>query len=123
MSINLLSTDLMFPSRVRAAAAARGLKLDVAMSAAALDDRLAAAPCELLIVDLSAAGADLSELVTQVKAAKHPPGAILAVGPHVQEDKLRAAAEAGCDIVLTNGQFHAQMEEVMVQYAANAEGE
>jgi len=117
MSINLLSTDLMFPSRVRGAAAARGLTLNVSMSPAALDDRLAAAPCELFIVDLSAAGVELSQLVAQAKAAKHPPRTILAVGPHVQEDKLRAAAEAGCDLVLTNGQFHAQMEEILVQYA------
>ena len=119
MSINLLSTDLMFPSRVRAAASACGLELDVVMSPAALDDRLAAAPCELLIVDLSAAGVDLSQLVTQAKAAKHPPRTILAVGPHVQEEQLRSAAEAGCDVVLTNGQFHAQMEALLVQYAGD----
>ena len=119
MAINLLSTDLMFPSRVRAAAAARGLELNVAMSLAALGDRLAETSCELLIVDLSAGGVELSQLVSQAKSAAHPPGTILAVGPHVQEDKLRAAAEAGCDVVLTNGQFHAQTEELLVQYAGS----
>ena len=81
MAINLLSTDLMFPSRVRMAAAARGLELNVAMSPAALDDRLAEAPCELLIVDLSAAGVDLPQLVSQAKSAENPPGTMIASKP------------------------------------------
>ena len=120
MAINVVSTDLMFPSRVRAAAAARDLELNVAMSSAALMDRLAETACELLVVDLSTAGVDLSQLVAEAKSSKNPPRTILAVGPHVQEEKLRAAADAGCDAVLTNGQFHAQMEELLVQYAGGS---
>jgi hypothetical protein len=120
--IYLLSMDLMFPSRVRAAAAACGAELVVAMSARALDARLAERGCALLIIDLAACGVNLEEFVPRVKAAPHPPRTILAVGPHVNEALLRSAGEAGCDLVLTNGQFHAQMDEIVARYANVSDG-
>ena len=117
MAICVLSMDLMFPSRIRAAAAQQGVELAVAMSPAALEDRLAEGTCPLLIVDLAASHVDMSEFVPTIKKQEHAPGAILAVGPHVQEESLRAAIEAGCDLVLTNGQFHSQMDDILVQFA------
>ena len=117
MAICVLSMDLMFPSRIRAAAAQQGVELAVAMSPAALDDRLAESTCPLLIIDLAASHVDMSEFVPTIKKQEHAPGAILAVGPHVQEEMLRSATEAGCDLVLTNGQFHSQMDEILARYA------
>jgi DNA-binding NarL/FixJ family response regulator len=118
MAICILSMDLMFPSRARVAAAAQGVELAVAMSPAALDDRLAEGACPLLIIDLAACHVDLSEFIPQLRSAENSPAAILAVGPHVQEDMLRAANDAGCDAVLTNGQFHAQVDELIAQYSS-----
>jgi hypothetical protein len=36
----------------------------------------------------------------------------------VQEARLDAARQAGCDLVLTRGQFHARMSDVLSQYLA-----
>ena len=118
MPICVLSMDLMFPSRIRAAAAASGIEVAVAMSPAALDDRLAEGVCPLLIIDLAASHVDLAEFLPQIRSSQHAPHTILAVGPHVQEAMLLAASQAGCDQVLTNGQFHAQTDEILAAYRA-----
>jgi CheY-like chemotaxis protein len=119
MTICILSMDLMFPSRVRAAAASRGIEVATAMSEAALDDRLAEGECPLLIIDLAASGVDVGQLVPKLESGQNRPGTILAVGPHVQEEALRLAGEAGCDMVLTNGQFHAQTDELITRYSGS----
>ena len=119
MAICVLSMDLMFPSRVGAAAAARGVQVKTAMSTAALEDRLEEGHCRLLIIDLASNAADIAQLVPEIRAGRNPPETILAVGPHVQEDALRLAADAGCDLVMTNGQFHAQTDELLARYSSS----
>jgi hypothetical protein len=43
----------------------------------------------------------------------------VAYAPHVHEQLLQAAAEAGCNEVFTRGQFDRQMEDIIVRYAGN----
>jgi hypothetical protein len=43
--------------------------------------------------------------------------AIVAYAPHVHEDRLRAATEAGCNEVLSRGQFDRQMDDILARYA------
>jgi hypothetical protein len=38
---------------------------------------------------------------------------VIAFGPHVHEDRLAAARAAGCDSVLSRGQFFSQAENVL----------
>ena len=42
---------------------------------------------------------------------------LVAFGPHVHKAKLAAAAAAGFGLVLSRGQFYAQMDELLKQYA------
>ena len=42
-----------------------------------------------------------------------PDARIIAIAPHVHVSKIETARAAGCDAVLTNGQFHGQMTEVL----------
>ena len=115
MSAILLTADLACSSKAAGAAARAGVELATAMSVAALLDKLASRPAELVLLDLTAPGLDLAELVGRIKSSANPPPAVIAFGPHVHEAKLAAAAEAGCDEVLARGQFYAQLERLLAE--------
>ena len=114
MAILMLSADLMFASRVAGAAERIGTTLHTAASPEMLLERLVTAePGALIVIDLTIRGFDPRHWVPLFRKAAHPPSAILAYGPHVQEGLLAAATEAGCDEVFTRGQFNARMDEIL----------
>lgn len=109
-----LTGDLVFASKVQAAAGRTGKRLEVVMSAAALLDRMHEG-VRLALIDLAAPGLDIRDLVPKLRGLEHPP-AVVAYAPHVHEQRLAAAAEAGCDMVLTRGQFNAQIDDLLKTY-------
>jgi CheY-like chemotaxis protein len=116
MSVLFISTDLVFSSRLAAA----GQRLGIAVSAVPSID--AAVDCterdsiDLVICDLSTTGMDPQAVVSHSRE-RQPDLAIVAYAPHVHEDRLRAATEAGCNEVFTRGQFDRQMDEILMRYA------
>lgn len=116
MSAILLTGDLMFLSRVEGAARTHGLSLESAANAEALLSRLAEQNRQLILVDLSAPTGDIAELVARIRAAS-PGGKIVAYAPHVRERLLDEAASAGCDTVLTRGQFNASCDKLLASCA------
>ena len=106
MSAILYSTDLFFSSRITAAAESAGISMQVVADASAL---LGAVTSEtsLALLDLTA-GPVTEELVSGLRE-KAPGIRLTAFGPHVATNKLSAAASAGCDAVLTRGQFDQQL--------------
>jgi hypothetical protein len=102
----MLTADLMFSSRVAAAATMLGVPLDLCMSAGRLGDQLGESgpATRLVIVDSTLPRLDWMATVSAVRAAA-PLATIVAFGPHVDVESLQAAAAAGCDEVLTRGQF------------------
>ena len=119
MAALLLSSDLMLSSKVAGAGQRSGVDVTTAMSVAALVDKAAASPTNLIILDLGTPGVDPAALVPQLRSHAQPPRAIVAFGPHVQTEKLEAAAAAGCDEVFSRGQFHALAEKILTRYAAD----
>jgi len=115
MSALLLTADLACSSKAAGAAARADVELATAMSVAALFERLASRPADLVLLDLTAPGLNPAEVVGKLKALPAPPRAVIAFGPHVHEAKLAAAAEAGCDQVLARGAFYAQLEQLLRQ--------
>jgi hypothetical protein len=93
-----LSGDLMFASRVRAAADAAGVDFQLATS---LPDRT---DIRWVIVDLATRSGALDGLMDRCRQVC-PDATVLAYGPHVQVAKLEKARLAGVPIVLTRGQF------------------
>lgn len=72
----------------------------------------------LIVVELNSATLPWERWVT---AAKTSPATlripILGFGPHVDADLRQRALFAGCDVVVTKGQFTARMPELLQQYA------
>jgi CheY-like chemotaxis protein len=117
MQIIFLTNDLVFSSRVAGAAARAGLSVQTAASREALLELTKSADGNpLVLLDLNAPGVDPAQLVPALRAAVSPPRAIIAYGPHVREDHLAAATTAGCDDVLTRGQFNVRMDELLQKW-------
>lgn len=115
MTAWILTADLMFSSKLTAAARQAGGTLRMAMSTAALLENLAAEPARLVLLDLTTPGLDPAVLVPRIREVV-PDAAVLAFGPHVHEDKLAAASAAGCDAVLTRGQLNAGADGLLARY-------
>jgi hypothetical protein len=114
MAAVLFTADLACASKGAAAAARTGKRLDTAMNVEALLQKAAGA--ELVIVDLTAQAAEGDSLFARLRVLSPPPRAVVAFGPHVQESRLAAARKAGCDEVLTRGQFHSQVDELLSRF-------
>jgi DNA-binding NtrC family response regulator len=80
----------------------------------------AATPVKLVAVDLGTAGIDVPALVQRLKGRTENVPAIVAYGPHVHEAALEAAKEAGCDAVVSRGQFMSQADAIFARYAGTA---
>ncbi|HEY4308249.1 MAG TPA: hypothetical protein VGN12_02255 [Pirellulales bacterium] len=109
----LLTADLATSSKVAGAAARQNVILDVAYDVASLAEKAAAGRPAIVMVDLSVPRLDVVALVTSLKQNATASRMILAFGPHVHEGLLQAARDAGCDAVLSRGQFHARVDEFM----------
>jgi CheY-like chemotaxis protein len=72
----------------------------------------------LALLDLSMPGLNVADAVARLRDAVGPEAAILAFGPHVHAAKLAAATKAGCDRVLTRGQFSRDMASVLAEFLA-----
>jgi CheY-like chemotaxis protein len=116
MTVLFLTNDLMFTSRVAGVAARLGMPLKTAATPTALSELLAAEPDSLVLIDLTVPRVDPRALLAELKASATPRRAIIAYGPHVQENRLAEATAAGCDEVLTRGQFNAHMEETLAKW-------
>jgi CheY-like chemotaxis protein len=113
MTIALLTSDLACASQVTGAGQRLGAAVEVAMTPARLLEL--AAGKRLVILDLNTAGLNPQEAVPLLRGLTPPPEAILAFGPHVHEARLASARQAGCDVVLTRGQFYSQIDTLLSQ--------
>lgn len=113
MSIALLSADLMHSSQVSGAAQRVGTPLRAFSSAGALLASVGAEPVDLVIIDLALPGLEIGALLAALQ--KLPAGAprTLAFGAHVHRERLDRARESGCDQVVSRGEFHARMDELV----------
>lgn len=119
MSAVFLTNDLLFSSRVTATARAAGHDLVVVGTAANLVERVAAGDVRLVLVDLSLPGLEPGDLTAAIRRARPTGVAIVAYAPHVHESKLAAAKRAGCDEVLSRGQFNNSIEPTLARYLSD----
>jgi DNA-binding NarL/FixJ family response regulator len=105
----LLSDDLIFASRIVGTARGPGRTLLAARSADGLVELARRSPPRCVIVDLDNPGLDLPALIRSLEEIA-PGLRIVAYGPHVDAERLRAARAAGCDPVLPRSKFVEQLE-------------
>jgi DNA-binding NarL/FixJ family response regulator len=110
-AVLFLSSDLMFASRVGSAARALGISLVQVPDPAALPAKITA-DCGLALVDLTLEKLNLPAAVKAIRAGA-PTARVVAYGPHVDEAALADARDAGCDEVVTRGQFNKQYAELL----------
>jgi DNA-binding NarL/FixJ family response regulator len=117
MAALALISDLVLQSQLAAAAQRAGVEATIAASEDGLVEAAQRLRPALVIVDLAHPGLDAAALLNRLRPHLAPDAQTVAFGPHVHKERLAAAAEAGYKLVISRGQFHAQMEEILKQYA------
>jgi CheY-like chemotaxis protein len=113
MTVVLLSSDLAVLSRVEGAARRAGETLRQSASSQLAADICASGDVRLVVIDLSTPAVDLSMTLAQLRKDGSRSPRIIAFGPHVHEQRLAAARDAGCDLVVTRGQFFSQLDSLL----------
>jgi DNA-binding NarL/FixJ family response regulator len=73
-------------------------------------------PPRCLLIDLSVAGAGLSDFMQRLREAGSPLPHVVAYGSHVDAATLRAAREAGCDPVLPRSKFVEELPRALAEW-------
>lgn len=110
-------SDQMFAVQLRESAAKTATTLSFAASVKDFKERLQQVQPFLVILDLTAAGAELESLIKDSKANNTK---VIAFGPRAQEDVLNKAKEFGCDAVYTNSTFKPYPDEVLKMWLSSA---
>jgi CheY-like chemotaxis protein len=108
-----LSDDLMFTSRVAGTARTFGLEVKTARSADQLGNLIASAPPQCLLIDLQNPGLAIADLI---KSLPQPRPFVVAYGSHVDNATLKAARDAGCDLVLPRSKFVEELSKALPEW-------
>ena len=101
----LLSDDLMFSSRITGTARDLGLTVKGARSADVLENLARQQAPSCVLVDLANPGLKIGDLLGRLREVCPWMPRVVAYGSHVDTATLRAAREAGCNIVLPRSKF------------------
>src|SRR5262245_53839651 len=101
----LLSDDLMFTSRITATARQLGLEIRSASAQVGLEKLAERQAPRCVILDLSNPGLEVGALIRRLREVWPQPPFVVGYGSHVDAATLRAAREAGCDLVLPRSKF------------------
>lgn len=112
----LLSDDMIFSSRITGTAQALGLKVNAVKSAKNLMAQAKERTPTCVIVDLSHPDLRVPELIGELQDICSPLPRLVAYGSHVDAATLRAARDAGCNIVLPRSAFAEQLSGSLPQW-------
>src|SRR5262245_40354904 len=90
--------------------------VELVASVAHLREKIGATSPRLVILDLGTRELSSLGFVAELKQVD-PSLKFVAYGPHVQLDRLQAAHAAGCDEVLSRGQFNQECGGILKRYA------
>jgi hypothetical protein len=108
------AADLLWATRIKAAADDLGLPARPVRTVEMLRDRLGDTEPSGLIVDLDAEPAiEIIGVADEARRRTGRPARILAFGPHADVARLRAASEAGADQALPRGTVAGRLDQVL----------
>jgi len=113
MAVVLLTGDLTVISRVEGAAKQIGSQVRAFASASQVFDSGIVERAGLLIVDLSTPSLEVKTFIEQLREATRSRPRVVAFGPHVHEERLEAARQAGCDEVVSRGEFFVRIGSIL----------
>ena len=115
-SVILVASDLMLSSSVSGYASAAGVTFrNVASITDAVAEINACERC-LLLLDVGLPGLDFASIAENISSTVRQHA--VAYGPHVHTEKLDAARNAGIATVMSRGQFSAQIQQMIAEFAA-----
>ena len=118
MQIVLVSNDLTVVSRVQGVCAKVGATLRTVGDLQQAIDAIGSEPARVVILDLSTPQIDVDALAIAAKSDAGGAPKVIAFAPHVHVEKLAAARQAGCDEVVSRGQFFAQLDAILQRYTS-----
>ncbi len=113
------AADLLWATKIKGTADALGLPCRPARSVEMLEARLGDEDVQALVVDLDAPETALALIERARREERHI--RVLAFGPHVDHDSLKAAKEAGADGVMTRGGFHGRLGEILQELSGETD--
>ncbi len=119
----LLCSDLIFTSRITGTARDLGLTVKVARSPEALLALAREAPPGGVLLDLHHPGLDVPDLLRRLGEVCPAMPHVLGYGSHVDVATLRAAREAGCDLVLPRSKFVEDLPSALPAWLGAGAGE
>ncbi len=111
----VVTTNLFFLPRIRNVAEPHGCDTRQVMSADRLNEEMAEGETVLVLVDLEADPDFWGEAVRTVLASGEARPQIVGYGGHTNIAMLQRAEEAGCDLVLTKGQFSRDLGKLIAE--------
>ena len=116
-----LCDDLIFTSRVTGTAAALGLSVRACKTPTALLDFARQTPPRCVILDLHATGLDIEAMLGALTQLAPRP-TIVGFGSHVDVATLKAARDAGCDVVWPRSKFVDELATAMPEWFGGSKG-
>lgn len=112
----LVTSDLIFSTKIVGTARALGLEMQVLGSAHGAAGRLVEQPAACVILDLGLPNLSVDQIRAIVSAAASSP--VVAFGSHVDAAQLQSARDAGCADVLPRSRFATTLPQLLQQYLA-----
>lgn len=101
--------DLMFSSKVQAAA--QGRPISWLKRGTRVVDEVAREKPDVLLIDLASPQLDAVNAIREIKRSGGP--TVIGYVDHTREDLIEAARRAGCDQVLSKGEFARRLPELL----------
>lgn len=118
------AADLLWATKIKSTADALKIPCRPVRSLEMLEARLVDSPVRAVLIDLEAqpiAGQIIDRLRGGTPAGQIGSIRLLAFGPHVAVDQLRAAKAAGVETVMARGALHARLA-IILQDLASSDG-
>lgn len=111
MNVLVAIHDLMFSSKVTAALG--GKKVAWLPRGSKVADQVALQKPDVLLIDLVAPALDAVNAIKAIKAGEQKSTVIVGYVDHTRADVMEAARAAGCDQVLSKGEFARRLPELL----------
>ena len=111
MKILAAIQDLMFSSKVTACA--RGKPVEWVKRGAKVAEQVAASKPDVLLIDLAAPQLDALNAIREIKSGDCRHTTVIGYVDHTRGDVIEAARAAGCDQVMSKGEFARRLPELL----------